>query len=62
MPAARPSKSAVATVLAAMREAGLVPGIVRVMPDGGFEVAEHKQVDESEPRPGNLPRKWGQTG
>ena len=46
MPAARPSKSAVANVIAAMREAGLVPGIVRVLPDGGFEVAEQNQVDE----------------
>ena len=61
MPAARPSKSAVANVIAALREAGIEPGEVCVGPDGGFTVRP-KTVDELPAAAPKMPRKWGQAG
>ena len=49
MPAARPSKTTIRAVLDAMREAGVEPGEVHVLPDGGFVVAVVGEVRQRHP-------------
>lgn len=62
MPAARPSKSSILNVLAALKEAGYEPGEIVVRADGGFSVPAKKPVDPAQPAAPNAPRKWGKTG
>jgi len=61
MPAPRPSKAAVANVIAALKEAGEVVGEVVVDAHGGFTV-KAKSVDRPAPDAPKMPRRWGETG
>lgn len=60
MPAARPSKAAVANVIAALKEAGEAVGEVVVDAQGGFVV--RPKVDTPAQDAPKVPRRWGQTG
>lgn len=61
MPAPRPSKAAVANVIAALKEAGETVGEIVVDADGGFRV-KAKAVDTPAQDAPKVPRRWGQTG
>ena len=61
MPAASPSKSRVANVIAGILAADLRPGAIVVCADGSFEVKIVTVYEKTKPAR-QSPLKWGQTG
>ena len=60
MASAKPSRSSIANVIAALREAGQEPGEIDVRADGSFTVrATPKPVDPPKAS-GKMPRRFGQ--
>lgn len=60
MARARPSQPAIKNVLEAILACGMVPGAIRVAPDGSFVVETQESDDQSTAPTQNAPRKFGE--